>query len=575
MGRFPFGGSMYAIAASILVLSWLMPLHFLPWVSWHSEGLSFFVVLILAWGGLLGAVKKDLSGFAILPVAALPFMILASVALIQWIVGLITFEGDAFVFGLYLALCVACLTLGYVASRRTAVSPELNQGHHDNLTLTLLAFVLLFGAFASAVVALAQVFELWEHSEWINRMPQLRRPGGNLGQPNQLATLLLMGVASLMLLYESGKLKAFSAALIFLTLCIGLAATESRTGVLSFLILSGWWFYKRARVNFRLSPWIVGLACILLLVLFWSWPAFMAFTQGTGTGAEVNTKAGTRLIVWPQLVEAISQRPWLGWGLHEVPKAHNAVVSAYAASEPFSYSHNIVLDLALGMGVPLTVLLVLVTAVWLWRRVKAANHLVPWYCLALALPLAVHSMLEFPFAYAYFLVPVMFALGVLEAWAGAKPVLRIGVRQAAAGMLVISILAAWSVVEYLQIEADFRVARFEALHIGQTPPDHQRPKVILLTQLGALLDGARIVPKPGMSAPELELAKQVALRYPWTATQNRYALSLALNGNTEEAIRQMRVMRVMHGEKTYADIKANWDSLASDKYPQLLELKLP
>jgi hypothetical protein len=31
----------------------------------------------------------------------------------------------------------------------------------------------------------------------------------------------------------------------------------------------------------------------------------------------------------------------------------------------------------------------------------------------------------------------------------------------------------------------------------------------------------------------------------------------------------------MYGEKTYREIKANWNDLAQDKYPQLLELKLP
>ena len=258
-----------------------------------------------------------------------------------------------------------------------------------------------------------------------------------------------------------------------------------------------------------------------------------------------------------------------------MPKAHNAVAHAYAVSEPFSYSHNIVLDLALGMGVPLAALLMLITAVWLWRRVRSANQLLPWYCLALVLPVAVHSLLEFPFAYAYFLVPMMFALGVLEGMAGAKFVLHIGVRTAAVILLGLSIAAAWSVVEYVAIEEDFRVARFEALKVGQTPADYRRPDILLLTQLSALLDGARISPKPGMSANELTLAKKVALRYPWTATQNRYALSLALNGNPEEAIRQLHVMKAMHDEKTYAAIKVNWKSLAQDTYPQLRELKLP
>ena len=282
-----------------------------------------------------------------------------------------------------------------------------------------------------------------------------------------------------------------------------------------------------------------------------------------------------RLVVWPQLLEALAQRPWWGWGLGEVSEAHNAVAHAYAVSEPFSYSHNILLDLALGMGVPLTALLVLVTGVWLCRRVRLVEQLQPWYCLAVALPVAVHSMLEFPFAYAYFLVPVMFVLGVLEGTVGGKPAFRIGMRPVAALLVGVSIVGAWSVVEYFAIEEDFRVARFEALRLGETSVNYQRPDVVLLTQLGALVDGARISPKPGMTVDELALAQKVALRYPWTATQNRYALSLALNGNAEEALRQLRVMRSMHGEKTYEEIKANWNSLAQDKYPQLRELKLP
>ena len=144
-----------------------------------------------------------------------------------------------------------------------------------------------------------------------------------------------------------------------------------------------------------------------------------------------------------------------------------------------------------------------------------------------------------------------------------------------AGLSLLTALSAWTVVEYLTIEEDFRVARFEALNVGQTPADYQRPHVYLLTQLDALLYAARISPHPGMSAEELELARKVALRYPWPATQNRYALSLALNGNPVEGLRQMRVMKALHGEAAYLKIRANWQALANSKYPALKELALP
>ncbi len=269
------------------------------------------------------------------------------------------------------------------------------------------------------------------------------------------------------------------------------------------------------------------------------------------------------------------QKPWFGWGLGQVSSAHNAVVHAYTVSQPFTYAHNVVLDLAIGVGLPLTALLVVATGVWLWRRLRATQQLAPWYCLALLLPVAVHSMLEFPFAYAYFLAPVMFAIGALEGSLGMKPAFRLGVKPVAAMLFITTAAMAWSVVEYISIEEDFRIVRFEALRIGQTPATYQRPHVVLLTQLDALLNGGRIVPKPGMSADELELAKKVALRFPWPATQNRYAQSLALNGNPNEAIRQLRVMRALHGEKTYAQIKEGWIILANEKYPQLRTLNLP
>lgn len=567
LGRFAIVGDGLQLGVIIgcllLLLGWLQPLHFLPWVSWHSESLVFFVVLLLAWNGIFCAAKKSPSTFISFPVTAIPLIALVFLIWLQAATGSILFVGDAVVFTVYLVICLASMAMGHASGK-------------DRKTYTVLAFTLVTGAFLSAVVAFAQVFELWEDAVWINRMPQLRRPGGNLGQPNHLATLLLMGMASLLFLFESSKLKALPSALIFLLLCTALAATESRTGILSFFLLSGWWFVKNKRVGFRISPWAMALAGIGVLGLFWVWPSLFTFIwQSAGVGAEVNTKAGTRLVVWPQLLEALLQRPWWGWGLGEVSEAHNAVAHAYAVSEPFSYSHNILLDLALGVGVPLTVLLVLVTGVWLWRRVRLANQLLPWYCLALTLPVAVHSMLEFPFAYAYFLVPVMFALGALEGITGAKPAFRLGMKPVAAMLFIMTAVMAWSVVEYLAIEEDFRVVRFEALRIGKTPSSYQRPHVVLLTQLDALLNGGRIVPKPGMTTDEMDLAKNVALRFPWSATQNRYALSLALNGNPDEAVRQLRVMRALHGEKNYAQIKEGWVMLANEKYPQLRDLNLP
>lgn len=547
-----------------------MPLHFPAWVSWHSEALAFFAVFLLAWCGLARVLRSPGPRSVALPFVVLPFIGLALVAALQRATGLMTFWGDVWALWFYMALCVACLILGFAAATPSA---QPCAAADASAPFTLLAFALLAGALASTVIAFAQVFSLWEHSEWIVRMPDLRRPGGNLAQPNHLATLLVMGVASLVFLYQSKKLGAIASGLLLLLLCAGVAATKSRTGALSLLALLGWWLLKRRAIGDPTPVWVGVGSGIGFIGMFWAWPQLLN-AMLLSDQAGVNTTSSLRLEVWSQLVEAVTLRPWWGWGIHEVAKAHNAVAHSYVVSAPFTYSHNIVLDLALWVGLPLTCALVLVTGVWLWRRVRAANQLLPWYGLAVALPLAVHSLLEYPFAYAYFLAPVMFSLGVVEASVGAKPLVRIGVKPVATLLLVTTAVLAYSVVEYFEIEEDFRVARFEALRIGSPPPEHQRPRVIVFDQLGVLLDDARITPTPNMSSEAMQVVKNAALHYPSSATQYRYAVALALNGNPVEAARQIQIMRRLWGERQYEGVKRQIDELAT-KYPELRELSLP
>jgi O-antigen ligase len=569
---------MLQLTALVLLFgSFVQPLHLLPWVSWHSEVLAFLAVVLMAWSAVLS--RAGMRSEFHLPATAVPLLGLALLVGAQYFVGFIPYFGDALVYCLYCLLGLAAMALGYRSAQR-----------QDGLLLAM-AGTVLAAAVASASISLVQAFGLGADSAWIAGMPYLTRPGANLGQPNQLATLLLMGIASVVFLCESRKLGRVASAFIVFLLIISLAATESRAGAIGFGVLALWFFFKQNATAFKFEVWLAATVAIAYLCLFQLWPQWIAeFFQPTGNTAATilaatntiatntattDTVAYNRWIIWPQLVQAILLRPWFGWGIGQVSTAHNAVVDTYPVSEPYSYAHNIVLDLALGVGLPLTLLLVLVVSVWVWRRVRAAKQLKPWYCVALMVPVAVHSLVEFPYAYAYFLVPVMFALGALEAELGSRSVLQFSAKPMVAGLFIGTGVLIWLAIEYVRIEEDFRIVRFEASRFGQTPSGYERPSIVLLTQLDALLHGGRIVPRPNMPAQEIELARAVALRFPWPATQNRYALSLALNANQAEAIRQLRVMRAQHGKKAYGNIKQGWAVMAARKYPQLGELQIP
>jgi hypothetical protein len=561
----------YLPAWVLLLLSWLQPFHAMPWMSWHSE---VSAAAALVW--LLGV---ELLHFARLgravsvPRSVGVLLVVAFYALAQFAAGQISYLGDALVVCIYLGVAGMAVLVGYVWGARAESLPAEAE---DGSVLPQLAWVVLTGALLSVVLALAQLLSVWRDAAWIFQLDYARRPGANMGQPNHLATLLLMGLASMLFLCESGRISRTLAGIFWACLLLGLIMSESRTGLLTLAVMTAWWWWHRSkwlRIG-RLGP--VLLSWLALLPLVWAWPSLFAAYYFVPAGtALVSSTPGGRMVVWPQLWEAVMLRPWLGWGLREVPEAHNAVVHHYAVSEPYGYAHNILLDLALGVGLPLTLVLLVVVARWAWVRLSRVVELQAWYSVALVIPLAVHAMTEFPYAYTYLLVPAGLAVGILEARLAAASIWRLRWPGVAAAGVLLSLLMLVSAVEYLAIEEDFQVTRFEVLRIGSPPPGYEHPHIRLLTQMDAMLQVSRAVPRPGMTFDELDYLRRAAMRFPSIAAQNRYALALALNGNPDEAVRQLQVMRAMHGEKHYAALRTSWVELGRNKYPQLQQLQLP
>jgi len=181
-------------------------------------------------------------------------------------------------------------------------------------------------------------------------------------------------------------------------------------------------------------------------------------------------------------------------------------------------------------------------------------------------------MLEFAHAYAYFLVPVCFALGMLEKSLGA-PRWALGRLPVAMVCAVFVSVSAWTVVEYLALEEDFRDARFEAFNFtpGQTSGGPER--TVSLTQLSALNAATRMRPTASLNAASLEVLRKVAVRFPNPSNAMRYAAALAARGDMAQAAQQLRVARALYGERVYQAIVADWrqssdPALAQFAWPQ-------
>ena len=484
---------------------------------------------------------------------------------LQYASGQIALGGDAVLLLVYMQLCISTL----VVAQLQGDAPEWPE---------VLALALLLAALVSALLALTQALGVWTESGWILGQTGFRRPGANIGQANQLGTLLVMGAASLLYLHQRWHIGSILVMALSFSLMVGMGISESRTGLLSGLLLCLWWFGRRqVFVSTVRWSWAVGAALALVIVM-WGWPPLITHIQEGGYAPQrvgINFTAGSRLELWRQLWEAVWMKPWLGWGLRGVSTAHNAVLDGYSVSEPLTYAHNIVFDLAVGVGLPLTVVAIIATGVWGWNRVTNVQTTASWYAVGLLIPFVTHCMLEYPFAYAYLLVPAMLAIGMLER-SYIPDVGKIIPRNfILGGFISLGALFAWVAVDYVAIEEDFGVARFAALNVGKTAADYKSPHIVLLTQLTAMLAVTRSVPRPAMPQEEIDLMRLAALRFPWAVVQNNYALILALNGNSKESVRQLKVLRAMHGEKVYAGIKVAWQELANTKYPQLSSFPMP
>lgn len=544
----------------LLVGAWLQPDHFPPWSSFLNELMAFAAVAVLAVAMFKAESNHSRTLLIAAPEAAVVLIIVTACVQRAW--NLPPHSGDTMVLLMYMVAMLLALAIGRGFVRMPYAAQTL-------------AWAIGMAGLVSVFAALSQSLFPTESPVFITPMQNWRRPGGNLGQANQLGTLLLWAMASVGYLWWYARMSTTVALMMATLLLLGVSMTESRTALLGLLVMVSWGAFSPIFGTVRLRRILPLGVAMLGITFFFLWPFFLVgFHEGAWNAdavshGAVNTQAGTRLVVWPQLVAAVLERPWLGWGIRGVSAALNAVLDRYSQSDPFTYAHNLVLELLVAFGVPLTTLLGAGTLMWMWRRVLSPRHISDWYAVALLIPFTLHSMLEFPFAYSYFLLPACIAVGMLDDERESRWALRVS-RNAAISLWVVWCLSGALVVkDYVLAEEDFRVARFEALKIGHTPDVYEEPHLLVLTQLAAANAAIRVVPKLGMPSATMKLLEDAAHRFPWPAVQNRYALSLALNGNEPEAKRQLKIIRAMHGEKTYGAIQALWVIWGDEKYPQL------
>jgi O-antigen ligase len=393
-----------------------------------------------------------------------------------------------------------------------------------------------------------------------------QRPFANFGQPNHWCTASVIGLGASWMLFEARRISGPTLALVAAMLLGAIVVSGSRTGGLQLLLAVALVLGMKRRTSMRLPIAAVVVAVMATAVAWLLWTHLNTeAATGAARSLESQAQAGIRLPLWSALIDAILQRPWLGYGWQQMVMAQQAVaLEGPPLHVHFEHAHNLVLDMLLWVGLPLgCVLLGLAGWPLLQLLAQTRDPRVPGLLLA-AGGVLVHSMLEYPIEYAYFLLPLGLVLGAAHKLTG-SPALKLPV-PFTRGMGVVFVMAlVLTATDYVKAEQAYRMFRLESARIGTARIESPPPDLRLLSQLEAFLRFAALEPRAGLSAEQIEFSGRVAARFAIPLTQLRHAQVLALNQDPQGAALQLRVLCAMHSIGRCSSAVERWLALQSEQ----------
>ncbi|MCW3481741.1 Wzy polymerase domain-containing protein [Neisseriaceae bacterium JH1-16] len=405
----------------IAALPFLSRLHYVPLPQWFGEAVVVWLALA-AWLFLLpgGALP------ARLPRASVWMLVLAVVWAVQpWFVDIL-FPGMNWA----TSLCFAALALlGYI-------TVALRERHGSVSVTVWLAWGLLFGALAQSLIGFCQVTGLAEKMGGVlfyDSSHPTTNVFGHIGQRNQYAHYLAWGALATAYLACERRLKTWLATLIVLWLALSMGWAASRTVLLyavAMVVIGALWHWRaREDMSRRIGLAFAGVAAVIIAGQFLL--PFANHLMSLFTHSHVEVASGVerlaansdgmgarRFVEWHKAWIVFEAQPWFGTGWSQfgtqsvLLQMRPEFADAAYNSGLFTNAHNLVLQLLAEVGLVGT-LITLGGFVWaLWpyfSRPARPEGALPLAMLSVTL---LHSLLEYPLWYLYFLAVLVMAVAL-------------------------------------------------------------------------------------------------------------------------------------------------------------------
>ncbi len=525
------------LAAILLGFAWLSPFHYSPWVMFSSEVSTFGAGLCVLAALIQQNIKIPRAQLFLLPFTFIP--------MVQW--------GFGLVFDLSTALLSTFYLLGFWFMVVAGYNLSLGQQKRDQI-FSGFSLLTIIVSIATCFISICQWLNVESH--FVHMLHLIgNRPYGNFGQPNNMATFLIIGLLGCLYLYEKNKVTLWLLLPSALIILFTIALSQSRTSWIVFPFLLIYWivkqFKKQKRFGFAQGfLWCLAFFLIagLILPYITQFIEFSTNTEITETSSFV-ARAGSgheRIGMWIQILHAIAQQPWLGYGWSQTSVAVVDSIQYGTVHVWFNSAHNVLLDIIIWNGIPLGTVIITYFVFWfLWLNQQAKNT-ISIIAIMMVCAVLIHAMFEFPQRYAYFLLTCGFLLGIVQAQ---TPVLKgivlskhlFRLTWVVGLLLIIAILRDYNVY-VLNSNLLFNNKRPNAEFMGSD-------KIFVLTQFEQRLRWIELNPRTTLSENGLvewgNLVKNKATPY----NLRKYAKLLAYNGKVEQAQQQILILQHLYRQK--------------------------
>jgi hypothetical protein len=272
---------------------------------------------------------------------------------------------------------------------------------------------------------------------------------GNIAQPNHFANYLALGLASLGLLLARGSIRSWQAALLVAPMLFVMVLSGSRSAWFYLIFIAGmsYLWQRRDKTYLPIMKYaltlLMGFALMHLVVQIPWFAGAGGVTTLDRMFGEVGS-GGIRLYLWKESLLIFTHFPFLGAGFGQFAWQHfqlSAELHNLNIVGLYNNAHNLIMQLAAETGLAGLSILFATLGMWFMQALKDQRTIYHWWGYCVLAVLGIHSLLEYPLWYAYFIGIAAISLGLMESTIYRLELRNLG-RLSVAMMLVLGVVTA-------------------------------------------------------------------------------------------------------------------------------------